>query len=169
MATPISPDRAIKTLSTVASAAINPQGTAIAFVRSKLDAEGKKPESQIWLCDVDGANQRQLTQVGPANSDPTWAPDGSALAYVTAREGDHPNAVAILSFEGGESQLISKHTERPGELEWSPDGISISYTLRVDPENPNETPRDPEAAPAVRVTTRADYKQDGLGYINERR
>ncbi|MEJ7838129.1 MAG: S9 family peptidase [Thermomicrobiales bacterium] len=167
MVTPISPERAVKGIPTISSAAINPQGTAIVFVRTKADADGKKPESQIWLCDVDGGNQRQLTQAGKANAEPVWSPDGSAIAFVTTREGDQPNAIALLSLGGGESKLLTNHLLRPGDLQWSPDGSIIAYTVPVDPDNPEEKPRDPDADAPVRITSRADYKQDGLGYIND--
>jgi dipeptidyl aminopeptidase/acylaminoacyl peptidase len=167
MSTPISPEYAVLEKVTIADAKLRPDGKAIAYVRVTVDKEKKQGVSHLWLYDIDGGNHRQITQSGTGNSDPSWSPDGSKLAYVTAREGDKPNAIAVMTFDGGEPELLVQHQQRPGDLQWSPDGESIAYSLSVDPDNPNETPRDTEAAPKVRVTRRKDYKQDGLGYIGD--
>ncbi|HEU0164710.1 MAG TPA: S9 family peptidase, partial [Thermomicrobiales bacterium] len=131
-----------------------------------VDRETGKSESQIWVCNIDGTERRRLTWIGTRNADPVWSPDGSQLAYVAARDGDHPYAIVILGFDGGDSRVLTRHASSPSSLAWSPDGSTIAYTKAVDPDNPEETPRDPKATPAVRLVKRMDFRQDGLGFIN---
>ncbi|HWV35899.1 MAG TPA: hypothetical protein VNZ55_09700, partial [Thermomicrobiales bacterium] len=105
MTVQITPERAIYDLPSLGSPKISPDGTRIAYVRSQVNKETNKNESQIWLCDIDGGNRRRLTWTGPVNANPVWSPDGNRLAYVSKRDGDHPLAICVLDFAGGESRI----------------------------------------------------------------
>ncbi|HEU0164709.1 MAG TPA: hypothetical protein VFQ54_06650, partial [Thermomicrobiales bacterium] len=166
MTTPISPERAVFDLPSLGDAAISPDGSRIAYVRSHVDRETAKAGRQIWIVNADGTGKRQLTYIG-SNGEPTWSPDGTALAYVSRRDGDLPFAISLMRFDGGEPAVLTTHAAAPSSLVWSDDGKTIAYQKPVDPANPNETPRDPKAPPAVRVVKRIDYKQDGIGYVND--
>ncbi|MGI8484428.1 MAG: TolB family protein, partial [Thermomicrobiales bacterium] len=169
MSIPINPQRAVNELPSLGNARISPDGERIVYVRTQVNSETGKDESQIWLCDVDGNNRRRLTWTGASNGGATWSPDGYGIAFVSKRDGDHPHAICVLGFTGGEARIVTRHAASPGDLAWSPDGTTLSYTAAVDPENPNETPRDPKAPAPVRVVRRIDYKQDGYGYLNDLR
>src|SRR5690606_34548239 len=67
----------------------------------------------------------------------------------------------------GEAREVTRHNQAISSLTWSPDGTRLAYTTLFDPENPDETPRDKDAPPKVRVTRRIDYKQDGRGYLDD--
>ena len=165
--TPISPDRAVYDLPSLAWPRISPDGKRIAYVRNQANRETGKPEGHIWLVDADGSGRRRLTYTGTRNGDPVWSPDGSKLAFTSLRDGDKPFCIAVLGFDGGEPQIVSRHAVPISGLAWSPDGSHIAYAATVDPENPEETPRDPKAPAAVRVVKRIDYKQDGIGFVND--
>ncbi|MGB3304579.1 MAG: S9 family peptidase [Thermomicrobiales bacterium] len=160
----IIPERIVNELPTLSNVAISPDGATIVYVRTQVNAETGKPESQIWRCDRDGCNRRQLTHVGTGNGSPVWSPDGSQLAFTSQREGDLPAAICLLRLDGGEAEVLTQHMTPPMGLTWSPDGATLAYSLSVDPENPNETPRDPNAPAPVRVVRNAAYKVDGMGY-----
>ena len=168
---PISPARIVTDLPSLSFPRLSPDGSRIAYVRSQVNARTGKGESQIWLAGattgIDGSDRRQLTQTG-RNSDPVWSPDGTRIAFVTARPGTpRPNAIAVLSFDGTETRILTDHVSPIAGLAWSPDGTRLAYSAGVDPDNPREMPRDPDAPAPVRVVTRVDYKQDGVGFINE--
>ena len=165
--TPISPDRAVYDLPSLAWPRISPDGKRIAYVRNQANRETGKPEGHIWLVDADGSGRRRLTYTGTRNGDPVWSPDGSKLAFTSLRDGDKPFCIAVLGLDGGEPQIVSRHAVPVSGLAWSPDGSHIAYAATVDPENPEETPRDPKAPAAVRVVKRIDYKQDGIGFVND--
>jgi len=167
MSIPISPEHAVNDLPKLGGARISPDGERIIYVRTQVNIETGKDESQIWICGADGTDRRRLTWTGTSNSGPIWSPDGTAIAYVSRRDGDHPNAICVLGFSGGEARIMSQHGASPSDLAWSPDGSTIAYTVAVDPENPNETRRDSKAPAPVRVVRRIDYKQDGYGYLND--
>jgi len=152
-------------LPTVAAGGVSPDGTQVTYTVTQNNRETGKSETQIWIADIDGTNRRQLTHVGTANNLPVWSPDGTAIAYVSKREGDHPATIVLLPIRtGGEARTLTSHATPPTSLAFSPDGTTLLYGLNVDPENPDETPRDPKAPAKVRVVTEMFYKFDGMGY-----
>jgi Tol biopolymer transport system component len=72
----------------------SPDGKMVAFqsVRSGSD--------EIWVCNSDGSNPRQLTSVGGAwTGDPSWSPDGKTLVFDSIKEGS--SDLYLISVDGG--------------------------------------------------------------------
>ena len=61
MIKPLSPETIVYGFTSAGDADISPDGTRITYSLGRTDRETKKGGSQIWLCDIDGANKRQLT------------------------------------------------------------------------------------------------------------
>ncbi len=172
MAASLTPEALVYGLKAAGDPQISPDGTQIVYTLSQANPETQKSETHLWLCDIDGANQRQLTYSGKSNSTPRWSSDGSQITFVSDRIEDErkgARAIFVMSFDGGDAREITRHGQGVSNLAWSPDGKSIAYNTDFDPENPNEEKRDPETAPTVRVTSRIDYKQDGMGYLGDKR
>ncbi|MGB3330746.1 MAG: S9 family peptidase, partial [Thermomicrobiales bacterium] len=163
----LTPESAVYGIPSLAGAVVSPDGGRVVFARTDVQRETGKPETQLWIVDTDGENLRQLTRTGTANTSPAWAPDGRTLAFVTRRDGDKPFGIALLAFDGSEPRILVSHAAAPTSLAFAPDGTTLAYVKPVDPDNPDETPRDPKAPTAVRIVTRIDYKQDGIGFVNE--
>lgn len=163
----LDPEAAVYGIPTLSGAVIAPDGTRIAWTRTQVNRETGKAETHIWLANRDGSGARQLTRTGTANTAPAWSPDGMALAFVTRRDGDKPFGIALLTFDGGEPRMLVRHAAAPAGLVFSPDGATLAYVKPFDPDNPDETPRDPKAPAPVRVVRRIDYKQDGIGFVND--
>ncbi len=49
--------------------------------------------TEIWLQDLQGNNNRQVTKFDGQDTSPCWAPDGKTLYYVTHKLGEHANIV----------------------------------------------------------------------------
>lgn len=101
--------------------------TRIAFV-SDRDATKERPSKELYIADYDGFNPRRVTVNGSLNILPAWRPDGTALAYVSYRQGS-PMIYLAKIFEG---QSIANLTGERGDGQafspaFSPDGKSLAF------------------------------------------
>jgi dipeptidyl aminopeptidase/acylaminoacyl peptidase len=168
MTSPLSPAKLVYGFSLAGDPRVSPDGTRVLYTLSQVDPETNKAKSQLWLCGIDGSNARQLTQSGTRNSGGRWSPDGSQIAFVSDRV--EKSGIFVLAADApGDARELTRHGQAIHDLAWSPDGTRIAYSTTFDPENPDESEPDEDAAPRVRVTRRIDYKQDGRGYLNDKR
>ncbi|MDB4877853.1 MAG: peptidase prolyl oligopeptidase active site protein [Gemmatimonadetes bacterium] len=96
--------------------AISPRGDVVAFVRDRA----------IWTVPIDGSSaaKRLFTANGAAN-DPQWSPNGSQLAFVSAR-GDH-SMIGIFTDDSTRIRWIAPSTSRDVSPRWSPDGAHLAF------------------------------------------
>ena len=141
---------------------VSPDGALIAYTLTTVDRDKKQEQTQIWLCDAKGNDRRQLTHEGIRNSEPRWSLDGQSLAFVSNRV--EQSGLFVLPLSGGDARQITKHAQGIANIAWAADGASIAYITDFDPDNPDEEKPGEDDAPRIRVTSRLDYKFDGLGY-----
>lgn len=99
-------------------------------------------DTEIVLSERDGSWKRQLTNNAAQESDPSWSPDSSKIAFLSNRSGgtqiykmdtDRTNVVELTNGAGGASSPV-----------WSPKGDKIAFvrdglihTMEPAPENEN--------------------------------
>ncbi len=84
------------------------------------------PNNQPVPSTLSSFNPIQLTTSAGLELDPTFSPDGTALAYAADRDGSFEIMVRDLSAGGREVQLTSDNSQN-FEPAWSPDGTTIVY------------------------------------------
>jgi len=86
---------------------------------------------EIYVSDYDGANQRRITTTRQLNLNPSWSPDGRALAYSSYRN-ITPQIFISLIYQG----VLENPTKSPTVSNmmpvFSPDGSKIAFVTNRD-------------------------------------
>jgi Tol biopolymer transport system component len=107
----------------------SPDGTRIAF-NSDYDPTTLRSiqNDEIWTVDVDGSDPIRLTSdtgPGPSDSDPTWSPDGSQIAYISERDGNPE--IYVVRRDGTDTRRLTFTSYHETAPAWSPDGLRIVF------------------------------------------
>jgi Tol biopolymer transport system component len=101
----------------------SPDGRRISFESDRLGS------TEIWACDINGANCTQLTSLHGTTGTARWSPDGHTIAFEF-----HPGEraeVYVLDVPGGTPRLL---TTNPGADNlaptWSRDGQWIYFSSK---------------------------------------
>lgn len=113
----------------------SPDGTRVAYVLTKADLGRNVYDSDVWVVDADGRNDRQLTRGSGADIQPRWSPDGKRIAFLSDRSG-RPS-IHVIDVDGGEAAQLTREPAPIRELAWSPDGTAIAFT-RIDAATPED-------------------------------
>jgi len=96
----------------------SPDGSRILFSSSRSGVV------EIWLCDVDGGNARQLTFLGSAGS-PHWSPDSSQVAFDSTVGGS--SEIFVVQASGGQPVQITSDPASDYVPTWSRDGRWVYF------------------------------------------
>lgn len=155
-------------------AAMSPDGSRVAFVRTRTLEEENRSHSEVWLVAADGSDEpARLTSPATEASSPRWSPDGTLLAFDSRR--------SVAGEETAGSTWFLR-MDRPGEAfqieglagspVFDPTGRLIAFTDAVPPTGP--PPAGPELTEEERkIVDRFDgraydwmqFRFDRRGYL----
>ena len=82
--------------------------------------------TSLWIADLIRGVTMRVTFGGARDSDGTWSPDGSRLAFASVRQGE--KSLYEIPATGGIERLVLKAEGRAQSVDdWSPDGRFILY------------------------------------------
>ncbi|MCB9457756.1 MAG: PD40 domain-containing protein [Anaerolineaceae bacterium] len=110
--------------------AFHPGGEQIAFVRVVTytnDAGEEVTAPELFIANLtDIAGARQVTRLGSdVLSNPTWAPDGIQLVFVSNLDGDEE--LWYVTEDGNNLRQLTFNDWRDTDPAWSPDGTRIVF------------------------------------------
>lgn len=135
------PEMQLKT-KIVAAPQISSDGKRVVYSVNEAVMTAEKSEfvTQIWLANIDGTGNFQITFGEKSSTNPKWSPDGNSIAFTSNRK-DNKNNLYLLRVAGGEAEPLTDLKGNVAEFEWSPNGNSIAYLLtdlKTDEEDKND-------------------------------
>jgi TolB protein len=103
--------------------------TKLAYVGT---ATGNK---EIYVCDFDGHNARQITSDRSIALLPRWSPKGDKLLYNSYKDGAGP-ALYLRDMDSGKTKVVSARAGLNIGAAWDPDGRKAALTLSYG-DNPD--------------------------------
>ncbi len=163
----------IAQLVVVSQPAVAPDGRTVAFVVTRVDAEGNRYRSQVWLAATDATTAAlPFTSGEHSDANPAWSPDGSRLAFTSTRTGGATDTAGVAASvqvapvrTGGEIVTVARSPEPMTDLRWSPDGRHLAYVTRTRAERYAED--DPKKQPPRRIT-HLFSRLDNVGFTVDR-
>jgi dipeptidyl aminopeptidase/acylaminoacyl peptidase len=149
----------------------SPDGSTIAFVLTTIDKAQNRRRSEIWTVAADGSREPIVLTTAPQSSNsPRWKPDGSALAFLSARPMPGETAgetlktqVWLLPLSGGEPRRVTNLLNGVSSFQWSPDGTRLVVVSASGPRDSAKSPSD------VRHYLHANYKFNDSGWFDDKR
>lgn len=106
-----------------AQISVSPDGTKLAFVT--LD------DGQIYVSDIDGTGQRQLTGDDIDKFSPAWAPNSDRIVFASesGSANDKISRLEVIRIDGGDRVVVSSSEDGSSydNVRWSPDGQWIAF------------------------------------------
>ncbi len=106
----------------------SPDGNLVAFYARKA-GEVYPQSHSIWIMNVDGSDQRQLTFLDGGGWDPAWSPDSRQILFASEIN-DQPQ-LFIVDIESGETYQVTDIDGIRGRNDWSPNGFLLSSYIGV--------------------------------------
>ena len=108
--------------------AISPRGDLVAYARTPPGAQS----TSIFLMQIHGDDDMQITDSPANDTSPRWAPDGSQIAFL--RFAENECRIMTVATLGGVATPLTYCGLSPARanfaptLDWSPDGAEIVFT-----------------------------------------
>jgi TolB protein len=103
----------------------SPDGKRLALVQGD-----RKGNTDIVVLDVESGKVRRLTDSNCINTDPTWNPAGTTLAFTSDRAGGPQ--VFLMEEDGSNVRRLTQEGNYNGSPCWSPTGSMIAYVSRFE-------------------------------------
>jgi Tol biopolymer transport system component len=134
-------------------------------------ASNRDGNAEIYLVNADGSGLTRLTDNPSSDTSPTWAPDGSQLAFVSDRAAE-PDLYDLYVMDADGTNVV-RLTEgaRAAVPVWSPDGEWIAFVGSTDDGLLDIFVVRPDGSDLTRLTdwpgidTFPSWSQDGGGLV----
>ena len=119
---------------------VSPDGKSVLYSVEFVNLKANKGNRELWVMDIDGKNQRQITVTPESENGAVWIKNGTKIAYMAST--DDGMQIFTINPDGSEKTQISHIEKGIGGFLFSPDESkillirNIKYGKRVVDEYP---------------------------------
>ena len=119
---------------------VSPDGKSVLYSVEFVNLKADKGNRELWVMDIDGKNQRQITVTPESENGAVWIKNGTKIAYMAST--DDGMQIFTINPDGSEKNQISHIEKGIGGFLFSPDESkillirNIKYGKRVVDEYP---------------------------------
>ncbi len=119
---------------------VSPDGKSVLYSVEFVNLKADKGNRELWVMDIDGKNQRQITVTPESENGAVWIKNGTKIAYMAST--DDGMQIFTINPDGSEKTQISHIEKGIGGFLFSPDESkillirNIKYGKRVVDEYP---------------------------------
>jgi len=150
-------------LNVIASVAMSPDETKIAYTVENISDDKKKYFSRLHVADVKTGESRQYTFGEVSDGIPVWSPDGRYIAFTSTR--DKKSGIYVIPTAGGAERKVIEAEGGFSNLNWTPDGRELVYMFRYSDSHFIENEKEKKEPPLYRHITRIYFRLDGAGFL----
>jgi len=128
----------------------SPDGTRIVF------ASTRSGSNEIWMCNADGKELVQLTNLGRPSGSPSWSPDGRRISF-DSRQNGRAEIYWMDLQERVPHRIKLSNVEEPSVPSWSQEGKWIYFIAGSGPNGARIYRAAPEGGEATPLSTLSGY------------
>ena len=153
-------------LQTVSDPAFHPDGQSLVYSVGEVDGAKDEEVSDLWTVALDGGAPKRLTKTGHNEWQALFSSDGRSVFFLSDAGKDETTQVWRMPLSGGEAKAVTAFAQGVEDYALSPDGAKLAVIVKDAELAPGKAkPKHPKPF----VTTRFQFKEDVVGYLNESR
>ena len=85
-------------------------------------------DREIYVMDINGKNQRRLTNSNHDDHAPSWSPDGGRIVFSSKRDGGVTYEIYVMDADGSNPQRLTNNGHNDFSPSWSPNSERILFS-----------------------------------------
>ncbi|MDD6471758.1 MAG: S9 family peptidase [Bacteroidales bacterium] len=113
----------------IGSVTTSEDGEKIAYTVSYYSVEQNKSNTELFIMNIDGSGQKQLTHSATHESAPSFIKNDSKLAYLSSKSGS--SQVWEMNLDGSDARQLTNYDGDIEGFQFSPDGKKLLFVAQV--------------------------------------